>query len=56
MLKYGCIVEFVSIEKNADGSINHVKVKALPDATEKLKGVLHWVSKENSLTVTCNLY
>lgn len=56
MLKYGPCVKFVSVEKNADGSINHVKVEILPDYAEKLKGYLQWVSKEHSVTVTANLY
>lgn len=56
MLKYGPTIKLVSIEKNGDGSINHVKVEVLPDYKEKLKGYIHWVSKEHSLTATCNLY
>jgi glutaminyl-tRNA synthetase len=56
MLRYGPIVKLVSIEKNDDGSINHVKVEILPEYQEKIKGVIHWVSKENSSTVTANLY
>jgi len=56
MLKYGPVVQLKSIEKNPDGSISHVKVAIVPNCEEKLKGVIHWVSKENSLNVTCNLY
>ena len=56
MLKYGPVVQLKSVEKNADGSISHVKVEIVPNCEEKLKGVIHWVSKENSLNVTCNLY
>lgn len=55
-MKYGPILKFVSLEKNSDGSINHVKVEILPDFSEKLKGHIHWVSKENSLNVQLNLY
>lgn len=55
-MKYGPVLKFVSIEKNADGSINHVKVEILPDFTAKLKGHIHWVSKENSINVKLNLY
>ena len=43
-LKYGPVIKFESIEKNADGSINHVKVMVLNDFTDKLKGHIHWVS------------
>jgi len=49
-------VKLVSIERNDDGSINHIKVEILPDHKEKLKGYIHWVSKDHSMTVTCNLY
>ena len=55
-LKYGPVVKLVSIERNADNTINHVKVEILPDFKEKLKGYIQWVSKEHSMTVTCNLY
>lgn len=55
-MKYGPVLKFISIEKNDDGSINHVKVEILPDFTDKLKGHIHWVSKENSLNVKLNLY
>lgn len=55
-LRYGPVVKLVSIERNADGSVDHVKVELLPDHKEKLKGYIHWVSKDHSMTVTCNLY
>lgn len=55
-LKYGPVVKLVSVEKNADGSINHLKVEILPDYDQKLKGYIHWVSKEHSMEVVCNLY
>jgi len=55
-LKYGPVIKFVSVEKNADGSINHVKVEIVPEHPEKLKGFIHWVSKDHSFTATLNLY
>ena len=55
-LKYGYVIKLVSIEKKADGSIDYLKVEALPDYDKKLKGVIHWVSKEHSLDASCNLY
>jgi len=55
-LKYGPVIKFVSLEKNADGSIASVKAEILPDYQEKLKGHIHWVSKQNSITCTANLY
>ena len=45
-----------SIEKNGDGSIKVVKVEVLPDYDKKLKGYIHWVSKDCALNVTMNLY
>lgn len=42
--------------KNGDGSIAHIKVEILPDHKEKLKGYIHWVSKDHSLDATCNLF
>jgi len=58
-LKYGPVIQFVSLEKNADGSIDRVKVKILPgfdNSDKKVKGFLHWVSKDHSVSATCNLY
>ena len=55
-LKYGPVVKLVEVVKNADGSINHAKVEILPDYAEKLKGYIHWVSKENSMKVEAHLY
>ena len=55
-LRYGPIVKLVSIEKNGDGSINHVKVEILPEYEKKLKGYIHWVSKEHSVDCQTNLY
>lgn len=50
------MIKLISIEKNADGSINHVKVEIIPNHTEKLKGYIHWISKEHSMNVRCMLY
>jgi hypothetical protein len=44
-LKYGPVLKVQSIEKNPDGSIKLVKVEALINFTEKLKGHIHWVSE-----------
>jgi hypothetical protein len=49
-------VKLVEVVKNEDGSINRAKVEILPDYKEKLKGYIHWVSQEHSMTVTLNLY
>jgi glutaminyl-tRNA synthetase len=55
-LKYGPIVELVEIVKNDDGSLNHVKVKILPNYAQKLKGYIHWVSKDHSVDAIVRLY
>ena len=47
-LKYGPVLELVEIVKKGE-EIDHVKVKVIPDSTEKLKGYIHWVSKEHSI-------
>ena len=56
MLRYGPMLKLVSVEKNADGTISHLKVEILEEYEKKLKGIIHWVSKEHSMTATCNLY
>ena len=55
-LKYGPVLKLQSVEKNADGTINHIKVEAIEGYKDKLKGHLHWVSVDHSMTATCNLY
>lgn len=55
-LKYGPVIKLQEVVKNADGSIGSVKVEILPDFKEKLKGYIHWVSKDQSLNAHCNLY
>lgn len=56
MLKYGPVIKLVGVERNADNTISHVKVEILPEYKEKLKGYIQWVSKDQSLNVTANLY
>jgi len=55
-LKYGPVVKLVEIVKDANGSITHVKVQALPEHKEKLKGYIHWVTKEHSVDGELRLY
>jgi glutaminyl-tRNA synthetase len=55
-LRYGPVVKLVEVVKNDDGSVQHAKVEILHDFKDKLKGVIHWVSKEHSLDATLNLY
>jgi hypothetical protein len=46
----------VSVEKNDDNSIKVVKVEVIEEYEKKLKGYIHWVSKDCALDVTVNLY
>lgn len=55
-LRYGPVVKLLEVFKNDDGSIKYATVELLPNYTEKLKGYIHWVSKDHSMTVTANLY
>jgi glutaminyl-tRNA synthetase len=55
-LKYSCVVEHVETVKKADGSIDHVKVKAHKSYDKKLKGYIHWVSKGRSIDVELRLF
>ena len=54
-MKYGPVVELVEVVK-AGSLVDHVKVKILPDYKDKLKGYIHWVSKEHSLDAVCRIY
>lgn len=54
-LKYGPVVQFVDVVKNGD-KIEKVRVKVLPNYEQKLKGYIHWVSKEHSSDAIVRLY
>ena len=54
-LKYGPVVQLLEVVKKADGSIDNLKVKVLVDFKEKLKGYIHWVSKDLSVDVELRL-
>ena len=55
-LKYGPVVRLMEIVKGPHGEIDRIKVEALPEFKEKLKGYIHWVSKEHSIDVELRLY
>ena len=42
--------------KKADGSVDHVKVKVMPEYNQKLKGFIHWVSKDHSANAIVRVY
>lgn len=55
LLKYACFVQLVEVSnRDADGKVMAAKVKIVPDYKEKIKGVIHWVSKEHSLQCRVN--
>lgn len=55
-LRYGPVIRLLDVVKNEDGSVKHARVEVLPEHKEKLKGVIHWVSKEHSMDAVLNLY
>ena len=55
-MKYGPVIQLVEVVKKADGSIDHLKVKVLQDFKEKLKGYIHWVTKDLSVDVELRLF
>uniref|UniRef100_A0A7S3HZG3 glutamine--tRNA ligase n=2 Tax=Favella ehrenbergii TaxID=182087 RepID=A0A7S3HZG3_9SPIT len=55
-LRYGPFVLLEEVVKGADGSIEKVKVRVVPTPEKKVKGVIHWVSKEHSVASVVNQY
>lgn len=55
-LKYGPVIKLVEVVKNAKGELEHVKVQVLPEFKDKLKGYIHWVSKDHSIDAVVRLY
>lgn len=55
-MRYGPVIQLKEVVKNNDGSISHAKVEIVHEVKDKVKGYIHWVSKENSLDAVCNLY
>lgn len=55
-LRYGPFIMMEEIVKRADGSIEKVRVKAIPSESleKKVKGVIHWVSKEHAVPAIVN--
>lgn len=54
VLRYGPHIRMKEVVKDASGKIVKVLVEHIEP--EKVKGVIHWVSKEHSLTAHVNLY
>ena len=55
-LRYGPFVRMVEVVKSASGDVEKVRVEVVPDYKEKVKGVIHWCSKEHSIPCRINLY
>ena len=54
MLRYGPKIQLERVITNAAGEVQKVLVKAVPEYDQKIKGVIHWVSKENSVPAKVN--
>ena len=55
-LRYGPFVKMEDVVTNAAGEVVKVLVRTIPQPAEKVKGVIHWVSKNNSLPAIVNQY
>ena len=55
-LRYGPFVKMEDVVTNAAGDVVKVRVRAIPQPAEKVKGVIHWVSKNNSIPAIVNQY
>jgi len=56
LLRYGPKVVLEQVVTNAAGEVEKVLVKAVPEWEQKIKGVIHWVSKEHSIPAKVNQY
>lgn len=62
-LKYGCIVHYEDVVKDEEGNIVEVHATAdlttrrgQPNADQKVKGTIHWVSAESAMDAEVRLY
>lgn len=55
-MKYGPVVELVEIVKDGQGLVSVIKVKVVHEVKEKLKGYIHWVSKDHSMDAIVRVY
>ena len=53
-LRYGPFVKMEEVVKNAAGEVVKVKVSAVANPPPKVKGVIHWVSKDHSTRAIIN--
>ena len=55
-LRYGPFVRLTEIVKGTDGKIIKVLVEEIAKPDGKVKGVIHWVSKDHSISCRVNQY
>jgi glutaminyl-tRNA synthetase len=62
-LKYGCIITYEDVVKDADGNVIEVHATAdlttrrgQPNADQKVKGTIHWVSADDAVDAEVRLY
>ena len=55
-MRYGPFVKMEEVVKDASGNVTKVKVRAIIGHDKKVKGVIHWVSKEHSVGAIVNQY
>lgn len=53
-LRYGPFVRLTEIVKGTDGKIIKVLVEEIAKPDGKVKGVIHWVSKDHSISCRVN--
>jgi len=53
-LRYGPFVKMEEVVKNAAGEVEKVRVSAVANPPAKVKGVIHWVSKDHSTRAIIN--
>ena len=56
LLRYGPKIQLEEVVTNAAGEVLKVLVKAVPEYDQKIKGVIHWVSKDHSISARVNQY
>lgn len=55
-LRYGPFVQLESLEKDSNGNLTVVNVRAIIDFDKKVKGVIHWVSADHSIVCIVHEY
>lgn len=56
LLRYGPHIQMEEVVKNSAGKVEKVRVRIIANHTAKVKGVIHWVSKDHSIPAIINQY